>query len=116
MGSTRAICSDSATGPAVLSGTEPAQQTATLSGTDVSFAPVVITAGLGSGKQTGSGAPSPSATAKTTASTAGGKVGTSSTSSATATAKSTNAAVQGSPACGAGVLGALGVALAGAML
>jgi len=119
MGKTQAICTGSSTGAAISGDTtEPPVQTATVSGSEVTFVPVVVTAGAATGKQTGSNA-TPSATAKTTASTISGstsstKTSTSSTSSASV--QGTNAAMQASPAYGAGVLGALGVVVAGAML
>ena len=82
------------------------------------FMPVVVTAGFANAKATGSG----SNTAKTTGSAmpkstgstsaAAAKTGTSSS----AQAQATNAAAQGSSMLGGGIMGALGVAVAGALL
>lgn len=127
MGSTQAVCTNSATGAALLTNSEPPLATATFSASDVTYLPVVITAGSATAEQTGSKSASPSVTAKTTASTATSstgstqttgstRAGTSGTSTSIASAQGTNAAMQASPAYGAGLVGALGVAVAGAML
>lgn len=127
MGSTQAICTAAASGSVLLAASNsiPALTTATLSATEVSFIPVVITAGSATAKETASSSSSPtgSAHAITTGTGTTKSTGTASTTSGTmtgssssATVQSTNAAMQGTPAFGAGVFGALGVAVAGAIL
>lgn len=125
MGSTQAICTEAAFGSALLVGSNsiPALTTATLSGTDYSFMPVVITAGSATAQQTSSSSISStgSATTKTSASAGSSHTGSTTSGATTGTSssaktQSTNAAMQGSPMFGAGVLGALGVAVAGAII
>ena len=112
-GTTKAVCTASASLDAAAE-TELDQHvssltTTTLTGTDVAsgYIPVVVTAGSAGGKS----GPSPTSTAKS----GGGSSGGSSSSGAPA-AQATNAAVAGGQGIGAGLLGALGVAVAGAML
>ena len=126
MGVTKAICTDSATGADLLTDSQPALQTATLSASEIQFLPVVITAGSVTAKQAPM-ATSASVTGMTTAkamsmtsasanSQATSSTKTSGSDASNASAQSTNAAAHGSPVYGAGILGALGVAVAGAML
>ena len=104
-GTTSAICFgvqslnlDSMSAPNTFSGT--------LDATDITFNPVTITAGLSSAS------PASSISVSTTATATNTNSGT----STSAKPRSTNVAVQGSPAFGPGVLGALGVAVAGVIL
>ena len=93
--------------------------TTTLTGSDAAngYLPVVVTAGAADAKPASgvSAATTGSATAKSTG-TATSKGLTSSTSSVGATSQTSNAAVGGAPMVGAGILGAFGVAVAGALL
>ena len=84
----------------------PSTFTETLNATDITFNPVTITAGLSNAS------PASSISVSTTATATNTNSGT----STSAKSQSTNVAVQGSPAFGAGILGALGVAVAGAIL
>ena len=93
--------------------------TTTLTGSDAAngYLPVVVTAGAANAKPASgvSAATTGSATAKSTG-TATSKGLTSSMSSVGATPQTSNAAVGGAPVVGAGILGAFGVAVAGALL
>ena len=94
MGSTQAICVEFVTGSYLLANSHASWTTATLTGTELSYyVPVMITAGL---------------TSTTSSATA--------IATSTASEKSVNAAMHESPTQGIGLLGAFGVAIAGAML
>jgi len=100
--------------------------TTTLTGDDAEsgYMPVVITAGSATAKAVGAtttgaagkdGSTMSTVSAKSEAST-GSSTGTSTGISSSAATKGTNGAVAAAPVLGAGILGAFGVAVAGAML
>ncbi|MCJ1449707.1 hypothetical protein MMC28_000035 [Mycoblastus sanguinarius] len=122
MGSTQAVCTGSATGAILTQQTQSAVQTATLTGTDVSYLPVVITAGSVTAKATGASTTGSATKGSSGSSKSGSTSGSTSTSassksgsSTSATSQSTGGAMQVGAGVG-GVVGALGVAFAGAML
>ena len=116
------MCTGSATGAILTQQTQSAVQTATLTGTDVSYLPVVITAGSVTAKATGASTTGSATKGSSGSSKSGSTSGSTSTSassksgsSTSATSQSTGGAMQVGAGVG-GVVGALGVAFAGAML
>lgn len=112
-----------ATGAAASTGLQASGDfvTTTLRGTDAhnAYLPVVVTAGSATAKpvsatSTGTGSTTSTGSSKSGTST-GSSTGTS-TGTSSAAAKSTNGAVAAAPVLGAGMLGAFGVAVAGALL
>lgn len=85
---------------------------------ETDFVPVVITAGAANAKPASGVSATATATgsSSTVTGTAASKASTSKTSSAGAVSQTSNAAVGGVPVVGAGIVGAFGVAVAGALL
>ena len=80
------------------------------------FSPVVITAGAANAKPAGGVSATATGGSSTVTGTATSRGSTSRTSSAGAVSQTSNAAVGGAPVVGAGIMGAFGVAVAGALL
>ncbi|KAL6714159.1 hypothetical protein ACLMJK_008653 [Lecanora helva] len=115
MGTTQAICTDSMTGSYLLANSHTPIQTDTIPASLLTFFPVTITAGADKGKDKGTKTASPAATATVTASTTG-TVARGASNTSNVVAQSTNAGIPGSPVQSVGIMGALGAAVAGAML
>ncbi|KAL2037125.1 hypothetical protein N7G274_010121 [Stereocaulon virgatum] len=86
------------------------------SAAETEFFPVVITAGAANAKPGGGVSATATGGTSTETGAATGKGSTSKTSSAVAVSQTSNAVVGGAPVVGAGMMGAFGVAVAGALL